>query len=317
MTLSIDFKKDLAKARSHLEKNDAASALPLLEAILWENPDHSPALLWRARCRMAAENTEAALQDYRTLVSTAVPASEREIAEAHLVLGDPELARRAFEQALKREPLEGETVFLAALAAYRLGNVASSRDWVQKSQEMKLEWLEDSWLDALVRYNLDPVHYLDFEQIYLDAVEKTEGNPDPQNRWYSLNMPVYDLYAAADLGTQKHRALELARILAPDSEPIDWQVQSDLLRTLISDLATSQTDARLGLEANKLLGKNELADLARLILAMMLEHLQQFSDWLALEREWVRQSRLQELVPLLPLRIAVVVLLFYAGSGSD
>lgn len=314
---TADPTKILHQARLCTERNEVSGALPLLDAILADNPDHPEALHLRGRCRLVSGNREAALQDYRHLAAQASAEADVRVAEARLLLGQPQSALQDFNRFLQRDPQEGEPLFLAALAGYRTGLIERSVERLRQAIERGFDWQEESTVDAVVHHCLAGAFFLDFEQLYLDVFEASEGNRNPQNRWYSLNMPIYDLYTAKSAAEQQQRAEQLARLLLPDEQKFEPARHVRRLNEMIRDFMRSETDARFGLEANKLLQEGQLHDLARLILAMLLDHLQQFSNWLGFEKERIHNSQLQDLAPLLPLRLALVILFLYAGAASD
>ena len=65
----------------------------------------------------------------------------------------------------------------------------------------------------------------------------------------------------------------------------------------------------------KLLKEQKGKELAELVLAMLLEHITQFSEILGLTPEFVKQSQLQELVRLLPYRLAIIMMILYTTAN--
>ena len=154
-------------------------------------------------------------------------------------------------------------------------------------------------LVAFLQPLLDDDEYHDFEHLYLDELERFEGSHDAHNRWFHLNMPVYELLTAADPEQGRARAQSLLKLLAPErAEKLLNHGESELER-IIRDFSRREVDARFGLEALKLLRQKQYPGLAGLVLALLLENLKEFGPSFALSADQIKDSNLQQLVLLL------------------
>jgi len=223
-------------------------------------------------------------------------------------------AAAALEILERDEDRTPESSLLAAVIAYREGFIPHAMVHLRRAIEAQLRWEEDDALDRTIQPLLGGEEYLDFEQLYLDELERFEGSRDAHNRWFHLNMPVYELLTAAGSEQGRARAQSLLNLLAPErAEKLLGHGEKELER-IIRDFSRSEVDARFGLEALKLLRQKQYPGLAGLVLALLLENLKEFGPFFALSADQIKDSNLQQLVVLLPLRIAIDLLLLYSLS---
>ncbi|HNW58536.1 MAG TPA: hypothetical protein PKI62_02525 [bacterium] len=305
-----------AAAQHAMARKEYARAIELLVPVVAENSLNEAALLLQARCDMALHQHAAAGKIYSFLLQQEKSFSPAARAEAALILGQPRASLNLLMPLLKSPP-PAETALLAAVCAYSCGRMRDCLELLARMVKSAAEWDEEAPLEVVIEHALERSEYHDLEQIYLDAQEMVQaGNPRPRNRWFAINMPVYELYTASRAEKRQQRAASLVRILAP-GETFVPQGAAERLQRILQDFAASEEDARFGLESLKHLEAGNWAELARLIMAMQLEHLRQFAGNLGLEGEQIAASALQQLIPLLPLRPAMGLMLLYAIADSE
>jgi hypothetical protein len=309
-------KNILAPVLGAMAEKEYADALKLLLPIVAANSLSEPALLLQARCDMALHHHPAAGKIYSFILQQAKSFTPAAQAEAALILGQPRTALTMLAP-LEKEGIRGETALIAAVSAYCGGRIADCTRYLVLFVKGGGEWEEEDPIDLVIEHALERSEYHDLEQIYLDAQEAVHsGTIQPRNRWFSINIPVYELYTASRVEKRQQRAAAIARLLAP-GEPFVTAGAMEQLRQILKDFAASEDDARFGLESMKRLDENDWAELARLIMALQLEHLHQLSGLLGLEGERMAASALQQLIPLLPLRPAMGLMLLYAIADSE
>ena len=270
-----------------------------------------------ARCQLALEQHEEALTTYHHVLHHADEADASHVAEAALVLDKPKEALPLFEQATQ-QPHHHEVLFLLAATEYKLGFIQQTRKHLNDAIRAGLEWDDDDMHDVVMQQALPIREFHDFEQLYLDAVEFVQkDNNNPQNRWFSINMPIFEIFSATAPGRQKKRAADLARLLSPHFDELFLSNGRSELWRILDDLANSEVDAAFGLEARQALKAENYAKIARLVLAVELEHLKQFAPSFGLSENLIKQTDLQQLIPLLPLRLAVSLMFLYSTSNPD
>ena len=281
-----------------------------LLTLVEELPDNMTLQVLLARCNIALDNLPEAEKIYNRLCKISDPAHIAVKSEADLVLGRYKQALAELEAGLAGNAPDAEELFLVALIAYKNGNIIKTIDYMNRAVEQDLEWEDELPINILVSHTLVTQEYHDFENIYLDVCEQIdEGHDQTNNRWFAINMPVYDFYTSDD--SKQVRASKLLEQISPGASKEYLNKGKEKLESILMDLAASQTDARFGLEAMKQLKENHHKELAELVLAMLLEHLAQFSELMGLEPEFVKKSQLQELVKLLPYRLAVIAMVLF------
>lgn len=309
-------KSPLTAARRAMAEQEYARAIEMLLPVIAANSMDEEALLLQARCDLALHHHAAAGKIYSFLLQHGAPFSPAARAEAALILGQPQTSRVLLAPLFK-EGVRGDTALIAAVSAYCCGRISESMRCLTSLVKHEEEWEEDNPVDLVIKHALERSEYHDLEQIYLDAQETVQsGNPRPRNRWFSINMPVYELYTASRPEKRQQRAVALVRILMP-GEPLSLKGAQERLRQILEDFAASEEDARFGLESLKHLDAADWAELARLVMALQLEHLRQFAGSLGLEGERIASGALQQLIPLLPLRPAMGLMLLYAIADSE
>jgi hypothetical protein len=301
----------LQKVLLFMNRHDYAAAEEALTTLLAENPQDAEALAAFARCRLVLGKTEDASSIYQKLLSQSeFPALQ---GEAALALQQPHRAAVLFSKALQRQPNNGALRLLAAVTDYLRGHIKHGQAHLVEAVRLGFEWEDDDPLDFVIQAVLPIREFHDFEELYLDVIESSEGDPSPQNRWFFLNMPVYDWLASVE-ELRQQRAAELADLLSPSFDNVFLNNGRNELVQIVEDLAKNPANAELSETVKNLLRENNLPQVARLILALVLEHLAQFASFFGLAAEEVAEVELQKLLPLLPFRIAVSVILLYSAS---
>lgn len=306
----------IAAARKAMAEKEYARAIELLLPEAAGEKMNEEALLLQARCDLAMHHHAAAGKIYTFLLQQGKQFSAAARAEAALILGQPQTSLSLLAPLAKNE-LEGEAILIGVVSAYCCGRINECMRYLNLFVRSGREWDEEDPIDLVIEHALERSEYHDLEQIYLDAQESVQsGSHNPRNRWFSINIPVYELYTASRPEKRQKRAATLVRILAP-GEIFSPEGAKERLRGILRDFAGSEEDARFGLESLKHLDTSNWAELARLIMALQLEHLRQFAGSLGLEDESITASALQQLVPLLPLRQAMGLMLLYAIADSN
>jgi tetratricopeptide (TPR) repeat protein len=307
----------LTRAREQFEHGEIENAIETLDTILEHEPNHPEALLLEARSYLALDDPDQARQRYQSILESGEEIPLLLQAEAELILHPESPPLQTFSsQPAEKQGAEG--AFLAAIAHYRGGNIPQTRTDLITAVKKGFEWQDDSPVDFIAQYLILGEDFFDFEQLYLDAEETVhQGNTSPQNRWFALNMPIIEMLNAGSSDRQRERAEYLAELINPENKPVHLESMADALPAIVSDFTRNSEDARFGLEAKKHLENDSIEELAKLILAMQLEHLRQFAPLLGHEPKEIQTRQLQRLIPLLPHRIALTVLFLYSISGSD
>ncbi len=265
------------------------------------------------QCKLALRDFEEAKNIYQNLLTIKDPALLPVQAEAELVLGKYRDALQHFETCSKAQSPAGDFLFLTSIAAYKSGNILKTKVVMLRAVQSGFDWTDDMPVDHIAGYVLLPVEFNDFEQIYLDVCEESEDeNQIAQNRWFAINIPVYEFFTATE--NQKEKAQVIIDLISDPSFFFLLDKGKAELELLINNLAKSEADARFGLEAVKLFNNNDLNALAELMLALFLEHINQSGAIFGLEQDFIKSSQLQDLILLLPYKISVLLMFLYAVS---
>ncbi len=306
----------VAAARKAIAEKEYARAIELLLPAAAGEKMNEEALLLQARCDLALHHHAAAGKIYSFMLQQGAPFSPAARAEAALILGQPQTSL-ALLAPLATGDLTGEAALIASVSAYCCGRISDCMRYLARFAAAGEEWDEEDPVELVIEHALERSEYHDLEQIYLDAQESAgKPGPQPRNRWFAINIPVYELYTASRPDKRLKRAAALVRVLAP-GEPFSPEGATERLRGILQDFAGSEEDARFGLESLKHLEAGNWAELARMIMALQLEHLRQFAGSLGLEGERIATGALQQLIPLLPLRPAMGLMLLYAIADSE
>ncbi len=286
---------------------------------LLDEGEHDPRLLAAlARCQLALEKFDEALHNYTHLLHHSDEADVRDAVEAALVLDKTKDALPLCRAALAQRQNDAEFHFLAALVFYKHGHIKSAAEQLDQAIRLDFHWDDEDPIDFVAQQVLPVREFHDFEQIYLDAVERVkEGNANARNRWFSLNMPTWDLLKASVAERQQKRALELAELLSPRFDAAFLATGKNKLRRIVEDLAGNEGNAEFCKQMRRAITEDELPRAARLVLALELAHLKQFASLVGLSESVVTRSPLQQLITLLPLRLAVGIIFLYSASGRD
>jgi len=301
---------NLQAAEELVQQGKIKQACSAIEQLSARNPDNNLLRVFIARCYLALGNTGQAFRIYTPLSAAKQPEYDESRCEALLALGKYKQALLGYEGLFKQKIRPAEALFLAALAAYKCGVIIKARLLLKQAVRKEYEWDENTSLDALAHYLLPGQEFTDFEQLYLDAGEQVETRTEEyNNRWMSLNIPVYEfLRTPANQRQNLDQVLdllgagELGRLLENGRQELD---------NMLQEMTDLETDARFGLEAQKLLQEGHFSALAELIMALLLEQISRDSAVFGLEAEFIKASQFQQLVVALPLRIATVLLLLF------
>jgi len=309
----LNAKEQLVEIETAMREEEYELALQLLSPILQRSERQETAWLWQARCQLALHRHEDSAITYRFILDNPLPFSDVAQAEAQLALGREQRAATLLTGRRKAP----ETLLLAAVTVYRLGRIPECLENLKAGIRQGWEWKDEDPISPLIQHVLIRQEFLDFEQLYLDAQDiVTQGVENGKNRWFALNMPIYELYTASSPEKQQKRATALMELLTP-GENLDVENSRVNLELILRDFAASQTDASFGLDSLTKLQSGEWGPLASNILAIQLEHLGQFVKLLGLMPQSLQSSRLQEIIQLLPQRIAICLLLLYTISGGE
>lgn len=271
-----------------------------------------------ARCQLALEQHDEALNNYSHLLHHADEADLKARAEAALILDKHQQALPLFQAALQQVPQDRELLFFLAITMYKTGRIQQAQTYLQDCIRFGFEWDDDDPHDFVAQQALPIREFHDFEQIYLDAAEAIKDNKEnPQNRWFSINMPIFEMYSASSPERQKQRAADFAKLLGQHFDELFLSNGRNELWRILDDLSNSSMNPEFGKEAREALKSDEYTKIAKLILALQLDHLKQFAESFGLTADHIDQSNLQGLIPLLPLRLAVALMFLYSTSNPD
>ncbi len=291
------------------------AALVQLDQLVRADATNSQAFILQARCFLASHDHGAALRSYNFIIKNPRRFSLAALGEAELVSGLLNTALSHLEMALANSPGDSETLFLAAVAAYKSGFIAAAGAYLKRSSMNQFSWEDDIPVDFVLQHILTRTEYTDLEHIYLGVTEEIKEGKAPGNtRWFAITLPIFWFYTASPGEEQKQRAKHLVQLISGEmmqDESIDGHEQ---LKEILHDFAASQSDARFGLETLKALHERNYENVARLILALQLEHLKEFARYFRLRPETITDLNMREVIILLPLRIATILMFLYASS---
>ncbi len=300
----------LAEIEEKCHHHDFHTVIQELNNIDPHDPFYDIALKIQARCFLATDQFEQAQKTYKAILRH----SENPVihSEALLVLDEIDKAVKTIKINTDSDP---EQAFIAALSLYKYGYIQQAMQHIERALDQGFEWQDDTLVDAIAQTVLSGLYFFDFEQIYLDA--ESEPANEKMNRWFHLNIPIIELLSSTQGKPQIKKAIQLAQILGAPTGIIENRNGKFFLMEIIDDLAASEVDARFGLEAKKIIQNDDYKELARLVLALLLEHTKQFADFIGLEKDSVPQYDLQKLVLFLPLRMATAILVLYALAEKE
>ncbi len=307
----------IAAALSDAKNLEFIKALDRLEN-LTEEPVKTLTLILQARCYLGIDDWAKAEKCYKNILKTCKPDEYFERAEAELILGQTENALKSFHAGLQVNQENGEAYFLNGLVNYKTGRVVAALQEIRKAIENNFEWEDDDPADQVVQHTLALEEFHDFEHLYLDIFDELLNNQqNPQNRWLSINIPIYEFYTEKNPEKQLLKAYSIAQMFSSEFDMAFLKNGKQQLQKIIDDFAKSETDAHFGLEAKKLFQEEKYQEISNLVLAMVLEHLKEFSHIFALKKEIFQASDLQGLVRILPLQIARSLMFLYASSAPE
>lgn len=301
------------KALEKFKEKNFRGALNELDLVLKKTPENFQAIIFKARCQLALANISAATVTYQSILN--YPKSGP-IAQAEALLFSSKIieSQTILSEVINKGHESGEMFFLSALSFYKSGNIPKAYSSIESAIGLDYLWDDEDPNDFLASFILENYEYADFEQIYLDVYEQQmEEKDNPKNRWFSINIPIYDLFSAR-LEKQPEKAAVLTQLLGQPFLSNDINDGIKELETILRDFASQQDDARFGLEALKNLSEKNYPQVGSIILAMQLEHLRQFGFFFGLKEETIDGTQLQNLIPLLPFRIALLIMFLYTAS---
>lgn len=306
--MSLTIQENLQAAEKLMIQGKTKQACLLLEQLSTENPDNITIQTLTARSYLALGNTEQAYKIYTPLSIASRPEYAEARPEALLALGKYKAALHDYEAYFKRS---GEVLFLAALAAYKCGVIVKARLLLKQAVSRQYEWNENTLADALVLHVLPGFEFMDFEQLYLDAVEQVE-NPtnNYNNRWMSISIPVFEFLQ--NPAQKKQNMSQLLNLLGTTEFTAVFENGKTELENMLQEMTDLETDARFGLEALKLLQENKYSALAGLLMALLLEQTSRDCALFGLDQKFIKSSQLQQLLVALPLGIATALLLLFS-----
>jgi hypothetical protein len=271
-----------------------------------------------ARCQLAQEKFEEALQNYNHLLHHSDELNYISAIEAALVLDKTSDAMNFCTLGAPEFSGNPQFHFLTALVQYKHGNIKAAGIELTRAIQLDLEWDDEDSIDFVTQQIL-PIHeFHDFEQLYLDCQELgQEESGAAQNRWFSLNMPTWDLLKASTPERQLERAIELANLLSPHFDETYLQNGKSELWRIVNDMNKNGENEAFVEKARTSIRESNFVETAKLILALELEHLGQFASFFGLASEEITKLNLQGLLGLLPMRLAVGVVFLYSASHSD
>ncbi len=309
--MSRPTRQNIDDAFEMMRKHKYDQAENVLKSALARHHDNYDAMVALARCQLGQGKHKEALHTYQHIDSHDEPGKTASKGEAALVLGRTEEALRHFEAALK-ENKSADLYALTALTEYALGFIYHAVEHLKQAARRGWDWEDNDPFDLVVQQILPKREFHDFEHLWLDVEESVKENKlNPQNRWFSINMPVYELFNTDKPDRQKKRALALVRILSPQFDMTFLEKGSQELKNILTDFAQNQQDPTFGEQATKMLEQQKWQEIARLVLALQLEHLKQFSQYFGLSGEYIEKSNLQKIVPVLPFKIAMALMVLY------
>lgn len=299
-----------------LQDMDYEKAATLAEELLTNTADEPEALTILARSRLGNDQKTQAGRIYEKLLKKkSTPPGVR--AEAALFLEQLPQAAEILKTALSKTPDHSDLLFLAALTDYALGHLASAGLSLTQAVTSGLDWDDEDPISLIAQHVLQGPDFLDFEHVYLDCQERVlEDKTNPQNRWFNLNIYAYELYTASTPEKRKKKAQELIDLLLGQGQ-LTLAEGSEKCRSVFEDFARNENDARFGLEGLKQLEAGEYDGLARLVLALQLEHLEEFSELFELEQGKSKNMAFNQLLAVLPLRMAIAMLVLYTMATKE
>lgn len=308
-----NFKNLIEEAKALFRQEKYRESADLLQQAAEKSSVDMEADVLLARCQLALQHVDMAEKTYRAILDQREHSAFAR-GEAELALGLVHQAWSNLSTAKGSSPPSAENQLLIAAAAYKHGFIIRARKHLKQAVELGYEWEDNTSIDFVLQRSFAGHQYNDFEQIYLDAQEEAEHKARSQNRWFSLVMPIYDFFIASSYEKQKARAANLAERLIPGGSVEVLDRGESALSKIIEDFSRSEADATFGLEALSKVKEKSYAKVAELILGLQLEHLKGFAEFFSLSPETVAHSNLQSLVPLLPLRMAMSLILLYSAS---
>ncbi len=301
-----------------MKQHQYENAESVIQRLLDEGEHELLLFIQLARCQLALEKFEEALHSYNHLLHYAEELDVASGLEAALVLDQKERALQLCRLGEQSGKENAEFQFLAALAHYKNGNIKSTINSLTRALQLDLLWDDDDPIDFIGQQVLPKHEFHDFEQIYLDCHERVhEQTENPQNRWFSFNMPVWDLLKAGSSQRQGQRAIELASLLSPHFDPLFLNNGKNELGRIINDMSKNQENEIFVEKMRDMIRENRWSEAAGLILSLELENLAQFAPFFNLEQQEVKGANLQYLLNLLPMRLAVGLIYLYSVSHPD
>ena len=271
-----------------------------------------------ARCQLAQEKHDEAVHNYTHLLQHSEDADAITAIEAALVL---DKLNDAFQLCrISRDQYEDnpEFHFFFALASYKQGMIKAASEQLSICIRMDFEWDDDDPIDFVAQQVLPTREFHDFEQLYLDAQEHAHENSGRgQNRWSFLNMPIWEVFSASDAKQQRKRAVALSELLSSHFDELFLSNGKSELWRIVNDLKENESQAVYFKSTSTAIRKGDYAKTAELVLALQLEHLQEFAALFGLSKKEIKESQLQNLLSMLPLHLAIGLLFLFSASHAQ
>ena len=301
-----------------MQSHKYEEAEEMIHLLLDEGEDDLNLNALLARAQLAQGKFEEALHNYNYLLHNSEESSFALGLEASLALDKTGNALQFCRLGSAENENNPEFHFLAALAHYKHGEIKSTRADLLRAIQFGFEWDDEDPLDFVAQQLLPVREFHDFEQLYLDCLErKSQDSNSARNRWFSLNMPTWDLLKASEIDHKIKRAHELADILSPHFDDLFLSNGKSELGRIINDMDKNKDNEAFVEKTRNTIRENNFIETAKLVLALELEHLRHFTLFFGLAENDVNESNFQSLLEMLPMRIAVGLIFLYSASRPD
>jgi len=257
--LSIDQhnKNSFETAMQHMREENYRAAEPLLMAHVRRFPQELSALRELARCQLALGKNSIPL--YQQLAAST---HHEYRGEAAMVLNQQEEALTWLQTAVKADADHAETLLLYAAAAYKNGKIRRCSQTFVTIAEQGLEWDDEESVNVVIKSVLTLDEFHDLEQLYLDAVDAAMENKPAMNRWFGINMPIFEFLTATAVEKRRQKAVALVEYFSSPLQTSDLNHGKDFLLGMIADLAQNPDNIELASTAEHLLQDHKLQELA-------------------------------------------------------
>ena len=127
-------------------------------------------------------------------------------------------------------------------------------------------------------------------------------------------MPSYEIFGAKSHAEQLNKCKDFKQILSINQSEMHAHSGKELLLQIINGLNGTEIIVEFINPALELLKQDDFSHLSELVLGLLLSHLNQFANVFALTPEFIQNSNLQDLIALLPYRLAVGIAFLYTAA---